>query len=299
MGADFESLLQKKLIVVTGKGGSGKSVLSLALAHRLSAERRRVWLVELGRKSDDAFSRLSDLLNVRALGHELREVKLPGSMQKVQAAILDPTESLAEYVNLKLPSAGLAGLLLKNRITASFLEVVPGLPDLVALGKLWHALTSGGSGGPDVVVLDAPASGHAVSLLRAPANFERITRFGPIHKDARQMREFLADPTATALALTTLPEEMSLQETLELQRALKGFPEPHLFVNRCFPELPKLDEEKESIVYRAYAYARRRGAREREAVRALGKAAVVRVPFFFPEPGADPLYLRIAGALPA
>jgi anion-transporting ArsA/GET3 family ATPase len=207
---------------------------------------------------------------------------------------LDPAQSLAEYVDLKLPTAGFAGLLLNNRVTASFLEVVPGLPDLVTLGKLWHAVAQS-KNGPDVVVLDAPASGHAMALLRAPHNFKKITKVGPIHRDAAQMTEFFADPEKVAVALTTLPEEMSVRETLDLTKLLKDFPEPYVFVNRCFPELPKM-ELKESLPYQTYEYARKRGERERAAIEGLEQPAAL-IPFFFPAPEEPPLYLRISGAL--
>src|SRR5262249_8785505 len=149
----------------------------------------RVWLVELGRKRDREFTRLPELVGRAKLGHEPTLVGLPSCEEKIEVSVLDPAQSLAEDVDLKLPTGGLAGVLLNNGVTASFLEVVPGLPDLVQLGKLWHALTQK-SGGPDMVVLDAPATGHALALLQAPENFRRITRVGPIFRDATQMTEF-------------------------------------------------------------------------------------------------------------
>jgi hypothetical protein len=205
--------------------------------------------------------------------------------------------SLGEYVDLKLPTAGLASLLLNNRVTSSFLEVVPGLPDLVSLGKLWHGVTRGSASfHPDLVILVGPASGHAVARLKAPANFQRITKAGPIHKDAALMTEFFSGPENLGIALTTLPEEMSLQETAELQRTFhRDFPPPTVFVNRCFPLLPEV-EEKESQPHKAYAYCRERGRREQKAVAAYqGKWA--KIPFFFPDPQKPPLYLRISAAL--
>lgn len=286
------ALQNQRLIVVTGKGGSGKSLVSLALAHRLSSLGKKVWLVEMGRRRDVAFARLPGLLK-EAPSHRPKDVTLPPGV-KIQLSVLDPTESLAEYVDLKLPTAGLAGILLNNRVTASFLEVVPGLPDLVAVGKLWHSLTRA-KDGPDIVVLDAPATGHALPLLKAPENFRRITKVGPIYKDAALMAEFLQDPAQTCLVLTTLPEEMSLQETEDAEKQLKGFPRPLVFVNRIFPELPSEEVEKNSLPYLAYHYAQTRAERERAALRGLRAAA--RIPFFFPDPEQPELYLRISEAL--
>lgn len=292
------ALAQKKLVVVTGKGGSGKSLLSVALAQRLAAEGLRVWLVETGRRRDHAFSRLPSLVGKKILEHSPTEVLLPGTKQKIFVSVLDPTRSLSEYVDLKLPTGGLAGMLLNNKVTGSFLEVVPGLPDLVSLGKLWYSLTKPDKKiGPDIVVLDAPASGHAVSLLKSPSNFRRITRAGPIFRDASQMEAFLANPDQTAIILTSLPEEMSIQETIELRAMLsKDFPKPLVYVNKCFPELAE-EELKETLPYRTYDYAQKRASREQEAVRELKGGERKEIPFFFPEPKAKPLYLRISEVL--
>jgi len=295
MASDFHILAERKLLVVTGKGGAGKSLLSLAMAHRLSTLGKKVWLVELGRKRDREFTRLPELVGRSKLGHRPTEITLPGTAQKISVSVLDPTESLSEYVDLKLPTAGMASVLLNNRITSSFLEVVPGLPDLVQMGKLWYSLTQD-KNGPDVVVLDSPATGHSVSLLNAPMNFKRITRMGPVYRDSSAMAEFLADPKFTGIVLASLPEEMSIQETLELQKILSmEFPRPIVFVNKCFPVLPKLKSENENLITKAYAYSYSRAKREQEAAEALEGAR--QIPFFFPEPNSSPLYLKISEAL--
>lgn len=294
--ADF---LEKKLIVVTGKGGAGKSLLALSLAHRLAVQGKRVWLVEVGRNRDHSFSRLPELVGKKNLGHKPENFTLPHSEVNILISVLDPAKSLAEYVDLKLPTGGLAGLLLGNNVTASFLEVVPGLPDLVVLGKIWHSLAHPGKGeNPDVIVLDAPATGHAISFLKAPFNFRRITRNGPVFRDASLMTEFLADSEKTGIALVTLPEEMSIQETVEMKAALaKDFVPPFVFVNKIFPELPDLESKKNSPVWQAYSYSRKRAEREREACSALGRLPKHFIPYFFPEPESGPLYLKISETL--
>ncbi len=295
MASDFHLLANRRLLVVTGKGGAGKSLLSLAIAHRLSTLGKKIWLVELGRKRDKEFTRLPELVGRAKLGHSPAEVTLPGTKQKILVSVLDPTQSLSEYVDLKLPTAGLASVLLNNRVTSSFLEVVPGLPDLVSLGKLWHSLTCDEKG-PDIIVLDSPATGHAISLLNAPMNFKRITRMGPVYRDSSLMAEFLADPKQTGIVLSSLPEEMSVQETLELQKILsRDFPRPLIYVNKCFPLLPKIKAESENLVWQAYSYSYKRAKREQEAAEALEGAS--KIPFFFPEPGAAPLFLRMSEAL--
>jgi hypothetical protein len=293
MAEDFERIAQRRLLVVTGKGGAGKSVLSVALAHRLASMGRRVWLVELGRKRDRAFTRLPDLVGKAQLSHEPTEITLPQSKVKILVSVLDPAKSLAEYVDLKLPTGGFAGLLLNNRVTASFLEVVPGLPDLVQLGKLWYALHQDKKAAIDVVVLDAPSTGHALSLLKAPANFKKITRVGPIFRDASMMADFFADPARAGVVIAALPEEMAVQETLELEKLLgKDCPKAATFVNKVFPALaPVKDEGSETAPWRAFRYAAARAEREHLAAAGLKQARVI--PFFFPD-SKRPLYLRIS-----
>lgn len=292
----LDNLATKKFILVTGKGGSGKSLLSIALAHRLSLQGRKVFLAEIGRKRDKAFSRLPELLGVEKLEHEPTKVALEGS-NPIYASVLEPAKSLAEYVDLKLPTGGLAGLLLNNKVTASFLEVVPGLPDLVALGKLWYSVTNPKDNlYPDCVILDAPATGHAISLLKAPQNFKKITKTGPIFRDAEMMSAFFEDPNQSAIAITTLPEEMSLQETLETKKILKGFPEPIVFVNKCFPKRKRIAKlSSENIMEKAYLYSLQRHDREQESLEILKEKFLV--PFYFPDPKSPPLYQKIAEAL--
>lgn len=294
MAQDFSQIAQRRLLVVTGKGGAGKSLLSLAMAHRLALMGRRVWLVELGRKRDREFTRLPDLVGKSNLGHDPTEVTLPQAKEKILVSVLDPAQSLAEYVDLKLPTGGFAGVLLNNRVTASFLEVVPGLPDLVQLGKLWHALTQQKK--VDVVVLDAPSTGHALSLLKAPANFKKITRVGPIFRDASLMADFLADPEQAGVVLAALPEEMAVQETLELEKLLgKDCPKALTYVNKVFPELAKVkDEGSETAPWLAYRYAFARAEREQAAARELKNAR--QIPFLFPD-SKRPMYLRMSELL--
>ncbi len=288
--------LEKRFIVVTGKGGSGKSLLSVALAHKIAQTGKTVWLVELGRKRDRAFTRLPELVGLAEVPHRATSTTLPHSETQIYCSVMDPAQSLGEYVDLKLPTGGLAGILLNNRVTASFLEVVPGLPDLVSLGKLWHSLTQETAKfKPDCIILDGPASGHGIALLQAPRNFQKITKIGPIYRDSSEMVNFFTDPEQTGIAITTLPEEMSLQETLDLTKHLKEFPTPFLFVNRLFPLLPekKLGDQP---IEKAYAYSLARAKRERAAIADL-KLGHQLIPFFFPDPKAPPLYQRIAEAL--
>lgn len=287
--------LNQPFIIVSGKGGSGKSTLSLALAHRFAAQNKKVWLVEIGRKRDKAYSRLTTVLRRKQINHDPTQVTLPSTNLSIDVSLLDPTQSLSEYVDLKLPTGGLAGVLLNNKITASFLEVVPGLPDLVSLGKLWHMVTRKNY---DHIILDAPASGHAISLLRSPQNFEKITKVGPIYRDAKQMHSTLLDPKISQLVLCTLPEEMALQESKETESHLKTlFTNPLHIANKVFPFVKKEETPQEDFFSTALKYSIQRSEREHLALKETIVPITKELPFFFPNPEADPLFLRISECL--
>lgn len=273
-------MFEQKFILVTGKGGSGKSTLALAIAHRLSAQGRKVLLAEMGRKKDLEFCSLPRLLGLPKASHKPQRVTLP-SGHSLDISVLDPTACLAEYVDLKLPTRGLAGVILNNSVTAAFLEAIPGLPDLVTLGKLWYALEkSKDPSSPDTVILDAPSTGHALAMLHAPGNFRKITKAGPLFKDAKEMEIFFQDPKKFLLCLTSLAEEMSIQESLEFCQKVKEFPKPEVFVGKLFPSLPSL-KLQEGPVKKAYEYSFRRAKREQESLKAFPQAHPL--PFLFPD----------------
>ncbi len=284
----LRDLANRRLVLVTGKGGAGKSSVSVALAHHFRSLGKRVWLVEIGQRDERSFSRLPELLGVDALQHN------PTETHGFQTSLLDPTRCLGEYVDMKLPTAGLASVLLNNRVTSSLLEVVPGLPELVTLGKIWYAITQK-KDPPDITIIDAPASGHAVTLLHAPDNFARLTRAGPLWRDAVAMKEFLSDSNQTAVLFTALPEEMALSEAADHQKLLgKQFALPFVVVNKVFPEPPKGKSTGPLEVARAYTENRHQ--REHGAISTFTEQQsdwlVVEIPFFFPDP--SPLPLRIA-----
>ncbi len=291
------SAANKRLILVTGKGGAGKSVVAASLALHLAKEKKKVWLVELGRQGENTFSRLPSLLGIAKLSHEPTPVTLADDIS-FQVSVLEPAASLAEYVGLKLSVGRVSNLVLKNRVTGSLLEIVPGLPELVTLGKIWYALTQAKKEKqPDTVIIDGPASGHAITLLHAPKNFARLTRTGPLYRDASAMQEFLGDPKSTEIHFTSLPEELAMKETEEhFEMLRKEFPITRIWVNKCFPDLPEA-ENVPSFYKTTYEYTRERHAREKAAIEryesTFPKNMVAKIPFLFPEPRAPILPVRL------
>jgi anion-transporting ArsA/GET3 family ATPase len=272
----MESLLaqieEKKFLLLTGKGGTGKSTLSAALALYFSARGKKVLLTEIGRVRDRNFLRLGEFFpNAGELSMSPSKVLNPLRGKKtLLLSCIDPGEALVEYIGLKLGSKKLAQVVLKNKIAFNFLDTIPGLTELVSLGKLWHEAIQ--DNGPDMIILDAPASGHAMAMLLAPRNFASLTRIGPLFRDASAMQEFFSNQEKTAIIYCTLPEEVPYEESLEFHDLLQqeGLAEICV-VNKCFPlRFKKLDEnlrpEKDSPFCAAWDYAQRRMLGEKKVI---------------------------------
>jgi anion-transporting ArsA/GET3 family ATPase len=196
-------VLERDLVVVTGKGGVGKTTVAAAIALAGAAEGRRVVLAEVGGRRDAV-----RLLAGSAVDH----------------VSITPRDAMEEYLRTQLPRA-VAELLSHSGTFAAFVEATPGMNELLTIGKVWELAAerrrTPGAAPYDLVVLDAPASGHGLALLSAPRTFSQAARVGPIHRQAGIIAATLADPGLTAVVAVTLPEEMPVNETLELRAALR------------------------------------------------------------------------------
>ena len=210
----MSGLLDRRLLLVTGKGGVGKSTVAASLALRLASTGLRTLLCEV-----NADRRLSRRLGHPEVGPDVTPIEANLSMVD-----LEPDAAMREYVLSKLPSERVYRAVFENRLVRYFLRFIPALAETVMLGKvLWHLRQwPDAPGGFDRIVLDLPATGHALTLLGVPHSLVSALPSGPMSSEADWMLELLTDPAVTSAVLVSLPEELPVNETLELAQALRG-----------------------------------------------------------------------------
>lgn len=224
----------RRFVVMCGKGGVGRSTLCASVAVEAARRGKRVLVCELNTKE-----RIPSLLGGRPGGpvitHAWSAESGPGGVWCVNIV---PEHAMREYGLMKLRVRALYRVAFENRLVRGFLRLVPGLPELLMLGKAFFHESEQDtlSGRPrwDMVVVDAPATGHGVSLLRIPQVVLAITSRGPMADDARRMQGLLTDPAKTSLNIVTLPEAMPVSEAIDLRRQLEEIlhlPTGYVFLN--------------------------------------------------------------------
>jgi len=203
------SLLERRLAVVLGKGGVGRTTVATALGLAAARHGRRALVVEVAGES-----RLPRLFGTepRAEGAEIP--LLPG----LTSLSIHPQRVLEEYLVLTLKVRALAERLADSRAIGYLTAAAPGLRELVTLGKVWHLTEQtlqDGSPRYDLVVVDAPATGHGIGLLRTPRQYAAIARAGRIGEEARAVDDLVTDRSRTGIVLVTLAEEMPVNETID------------------------------------------------------------------------------------
>ncbi|HJN72332.1 MAG TPA: ArsA family ATPase [Myxococcota bacterium] len=210
-------LLDRRVVLVTGKGGVGKTTVAAALAVEAASRGKRVLLAETQGASRVAelFGRHHSGYEVRPLGPDLYSLSLTG-----EAAIED-------YIVQQVKVRAIYKMVFRNRVMGPFMDGVPGVHDLVQLGKIMDLEGETSFGRPvwDLIVVDAPATGHGVTMLDGPRAMMDLTVAGPFHEGAKQIHDLFVDPLRTCIVLVTLPEEMPINETLELHERLGAYQE--------------------------------------------------------------------------
>ena len=221
--------LDRRLILVVGKGGVGRSTVAAAIAGACAAQGKRTLLYET-----NANDRFGPYFGKPPVGDQPSE--LAPNLWAVNAT---PASALAEYGLMILRFKSVYEMVFENRVSKAFLRAIPGLDDYALLGKAWFHTTEEKRGKwvYDTVVFDMPASGHSISMLRVPWVIVETVPEGPLTRDARTIKTLLCDPVTTAAVLVTLAEEMPVNEAVELEGKLSalGIVPQQLLVNQVFP----------------------------------------------------------------
>lgn len=222
--------LDRRLILVVGKGGVGRSTVAAAIATRAAAAGRKTLLFET-----NANDRFGSYFDKPAVGTDLAQLA-----PNLWAVNTNPAAALAEYGLMILKFKSVYEMVFENRVTKAFLRAIPGLDDYALLGKAWFHTTEEKRGRPvwDTVVFDMPASGHSVSMLRIPWVIIDTVPEGPLTRDARTVQRLLTDPARTSVVLVTLAEEMPVNEAVELEAKLGvlGIAATRIVCNQIYPD---------------------------------------------------------------
>ena len=223
-------LLKRRLIFVTGKGGVGQSTVAVALGMVAARRGLRTIVAELA--SQDRARQTFD-----QSGETFEEVELADGLFTIS---IDPESAMEEYLRVKTGPVGQA--LGSSRLFQAFAMATPGMRELLSIGKVWELAQferrTSGADVYDLVIVDSPAAGHGVGILRTPRTFAEIARVGPIAHQARTIAATIADHEFTAVAAVSTAEEMPVSETLWLRDALAEdeIPLDAVIVNARYPE---------------------------------------------------------------
>jgi anion-transporting ArsA/GET3 family ATPase len=230
---------------VTGKGGVGKTTVAYALGLAAAERGKRVCVCEIASQERGA-----DLFGKRR--SEFAERQLAKGLWSIS---VDPDKMVGEYLETHMPVRAMAGLLRRSTLFNYLAAATPGLPEMVTMGKVWELMqkprkAKGARRTYDLVVVDAPATGHGVGFLQTPRTFREIARVGPLASQAKRIEEIITDRDRAGVAIVARPEEMAVNESIELEATLlnppKGssFAVDRIFANGVYPDRYSAAERK-------------------------------------------------------
>lgn len=234
----LDALFSSRLLFVMGKGGVGKTTTSIALALAAARAGKRILLAEVG--DSDAIGRL---FQGPILTEHPRELE-----PNIFGARINPRAELEAYVRTHVSPTFIANKIIRSRLFDYLFEAAPGLKEVMSLGRLWRWETNADNipnAAFDLIIVDAPATGHALSLLRLPDILIDMIRIGPVAHQIQNLKRLLKNFQKTRLVLVTLPEELPINETVELFAAAEQtleMPVAVTFINCVYPKIFSLKE---------------------------------------------------------
>ncbi|MBS2030079.1 MAG: ArsA family ATPase [Deltaproteobacteria bacterium] len=282
-------LLDKRLLFVTGKGGVGKSTITAALALKAARDGKRTLVCEVR-----SHERISALLGQPPVGPEIKRLE-----PNLDAVDIETSAAFREYALMKLKFQAVYKVVFENRLMKYALRAIPSIAEIVTLGKIVYHLgeKQNGRNRWDLILVDAPATGHALTLLRTPQTILDSVPAGAMADEMQHILDVFRDPKESGVVLVTLPEEMPVNETIELDRELARtvpLERSAVVLNGDLPfrfaplELEAMQARRNDPALRpgieaAEAYQRRSdlAAKYVEKLRAEVKQPLARVPFRF------------------
>ncbi len=226
-------IFEKRLLIVSGKGGVGKSTICAALALGAAKVGKNVLVIEMDDKE-----RISRLFGSSEVGYEGAYVQPNICIRNLQ-----PMLAMDEFVQTEIKSRMIARQILGSQIYRYFVAAAPGLKEFVTLGKIARLSDEQDRRGRpkyDIIILDAPASGHGIAFLRVPFAAAETVKVGWVKRQSDHIIGLITDPSRTMLNIVTLPEEMPVNETLEMcerVEELLGIPIGYIIINSVYPQV--------------------------------------------------------------
>jgi anion-transporting ArsA/GET3 family ATPase len=230
----MDTILNKRVIFVAGKGGAGKTTITAALAMAAASQDRKVLVVET--HENEALGSLFD-----HTGFTEKPTRLNSNIWGVR---IDPKIVLEEYIRKYVTVPFVAYQIIHSRIFEHLAVATPGLKEVMTLSEIWRfeQKTDPSKKTPlyDLIIIDSPATGHGLSLLRVPSTLTSMLQTGPLVTQIRWVEDMLKDSTRSCLVLTALPEELPVNEALEFERKAEN--DLNMFVaaiivNMVYPEI--------------------------------------------------------------
>jgi len=271
------SVLDRRLLVVSGKGGVGKTMISAALARLAARGGKKVLLVNM-----EGQGRTAQLFGVDEITAEPRPLA-----DGVWGALLDPKAVAFQFILRQLRVRRLVRHIVESNLFDAWFRVSPAIKEMICLGRVWSFTEDKSRWRKtprwDLVVFDAPATGHGLGLLQLPEQASKLL-LGPMRKHAVEVQAMLEDRERTGTVLVTLPEDLPVNEALHFHRELTGrlgMQLDLLVMNMAFPdrfdgEAPDLEQLLGSTAGRRSLERLLGSGCDREAAVAAVRASVAR-----------------------